>query len=70
MANTIAVLEGGFGSVGQYWMTTMKASQVINSIYMPKDIPEWKKEGNTCPQISTEPTIAPDHNETCILASG
>ena len=43
MANTIAVLEGGFGSVGQYWMTTMKASQVINSIYMPKDIPEWKK---------------------------
>ena len=30
----------------------------------------WKKEGNTCPQISTEPTIAPDHNETCILASG
>ena len=47
MANTIAVLEGGFGSVGQYWMTTMKASQVINSIYMPKDIPEWKKEGNT-----------------------
>lgn len=47
MANTIAVLEGGFGSVGQYWMTTMKASQVINSIYMPKDIPEWKSEGTT-----------------------
>jgi len=47
MANTIAVLEGGFGSVGQYWMTTMKASQVINSIYMPKDIPEWRSEGNT-----------------------
>ena len=40
MASTIPVLEGQFGST-TYYMTTMKASEVVNRLHVPKNLDGW-----------------------------
>ena len=44
MATTIPVLEGQFGST-TYWMTTMKASEVVAKLRIPKKLDGWEKIG-------------------------
>ncbi len=41
MARTIPVIEGQFGT-SQYYMTTMKASEVVQSLIIPKDLKGWE----------------------------
>ena len=41
MASTVPALRGTFGSY-EYWLTTMHVSDLIKSVTIPKDDPEWE----------------------------
>lgn len=41
MPTTIPALRGKFGST-EYWLTTMRAGELVTKILMPTDMPQWE----------------------------